>query len=461
MLSFKKDNATAKSVGRQQQTQMKMSQETAPILRKFHDLGVRVMPKQYNFMLAGTQSGCGKTSVTLALLQKLMANGCAVQSFKSGPDFLDPMWHQVLTKKSSYNLDTRMMGKSAVRELFARHACTWNIVEGVMGLFDGAGGVGQAGSSVDLAKTLHMPVILVVDAKGMSGSIVPLVDGFCRYAAQLGVQLHGIIANRVGSMRHVELLSTMLNEHGLPPLLGWMKKDAPTLPERHLGLMRPEEVELPDFSQHFFFDLDQLHASYPKMMPPHSMPIRENHQKTIAITRDAAFCFIYQANLDWLKAQGYHIHFFSPLAGEAVPTSDVLWLAGGYPELYAKTLSQSASLASIVAVIESDQVVLAECGGLMVLGQSLRDQSGQVWPMAGLLPFDVEMQDRLVSLGYREQKNGLKGHEFHHSKRVMQEELSQAFSLVSRGDAGLRYRNLSASYVHWYFPSADNLDWLL
>ncbi|MDQ6961244.1 MAG: cobyrinate a,c-diamide synthase [Mariprofundaceae bacterium] len=416
---------------------------------------------QYNFMLAGTQSGCGKTSVCFALLQQLMGSGCDVRAFKAGPDFLDPMWHQVATQKTSYNLDTRMMGEAMVQHTFAFHAAKWNIIEGVMGLFDGAKGVGQEGSSLDLARVLSIPVLLVVDAKGMSGSIVALVAGFCAYAAQSGVMIHGIIANRVGSMRHVELLSEMLNQHDLPPLVGWMKKNAPTLPERHLGLQRPEEVSIPDFSDHFYIDQAQLISQGRAMrLMPERAP-DQHVQKTIAIARDAAFCFIYQANLDWLQQQGWQLSFFSPLAGEAVPASDMLWLPGGYPELYAQTLSESATWESVCEVIEADQVVLAECGGMMVLGQSLRDQAGQVWPMAGLLPFDVEMQDRLVSLGYRQQAKGVKGHEFHHSKRLMEVGIPQAFALEGRGDTGLRYRCLRASYVHWYFPSTDNLDWLL
>lgn len=418
------------------------------------------MTVQYHFMLAGTQSGCGKTSMTLALLQKLVASMYAVQSFKAGPDFLDPMWHQAVTHRHSYNLDTRMMGETHVQQLFSCHAKQFNIIEGVMGLFDGAGGVGQAGSSLDLARTLQIPILLVVNAKGMSGSIVPLVSGFCNYATQVGVAIHGILANHVGSMRHVELLSKMLNEHGLPPLLGWMKKNAPTLPERHLGLQRPEEVPLPDFSQHFFLDMDALKIPAAARSFPQPQALMST-TKTIAISRDAAFCFMYQVNLDYLRQQGYHLVFFSPLAGEAVPEADVLWLVGGYPELYAERLSQSASWVSICAFVESDKPVLAECGGLMVLGQSLRDQEGNVWPMAGLLPFDVHMQEGLSALGYRQHVNGMRGHEFHHSKRVMRQVLPAAFELQGRGDVGIRYKNLRASYVHWYFPSADQWEWLL
>jgi cobyrinic acid a,c-diamide synthase len=175
--------------------------------------------------------------------------------------------------------------------------------------------------------------------------------------------------------------------------------------------------------------------------------------KQIAIARDAACCFIYPANIDWLRAEGAELVFFSPLAGEPVPeNSDALWLAGGYPELYAEQLSQSATWASLQAFIEADKTVLAECGGMMVLGRELVDSEGRAWTMAGILPFSVRMQPRLVSLGYRELASGARGHEFHYSERCNDEALSPCFAL-ERGDNGVTYKNLRAAYIHWYFPS--------
>jgi cobyrinic acid a,c-diamide synthase len=411
-------------------------------------------------MVAGVQSGCGKTSLTLALLQYMQGRRQPVAPFKAGPDFLDPLWHQAVTGHTSYNLDTRMMGEAQCRDLFAAKAGDHALIEGVMGLFDGRSGVGEAGSSAHLAHTLGVPVCLVVDAKGMSGSLVPLVSGFVQQARQMGVRISGILANRVGSSHHAELLEGLLSDYQLPPLVAWMAKGAPALPERHLGLQRPEEVELPDFSQHFHVNETAMETAWGETILDD--PCAESEQgllagHTIAIARDAAACFCYPANLDWLRRQGAELCFFSPLAGEAVPTwANALWLPGGYPELYAEALSRSATWPSLRQFIDSGRPVLAECGGMMLLGEDLVDHAGRHWPMAGVLPMSTRMQDRLAALGYREDASGARGHEFHHSVRETESDLSPAFN-VSRGDAGMRYKNLRASYVHWYFPSAPQV----
>ena len=408
-------------------------------------------------LVAGTQSGCGKTTVTLALMQYLRAQGQSVAPFKSGPDFLDPMWHAIACDQTSYNLDTHMMGVDACRELVAEKAAGADVclIEGVMGLFDGISGVGGKGSTAHLAKTLNETVLLVVNAKGMSGSIVPLVEGFSTRAKTMGVNITGIIANRVGSQNHACILRKLLLEFDLPPLVAWMQKGAPLLSERHLGLVMPGKDALPDFSPFFHIEKDFTFA------PPRrsTSTVREKActarllSKRIAVAKDAACCFIYLANIEWLQAEGAEVLFFSLLAGEPVPEhADALWLPGGYPELHAKALSKSASLHSIRTFIESGKPTLAECGGMMVLGESLSDQSAQQWPMAGLIPCSFIMQDKLAGLGYRRESGGVCGHEFHHSKREVSDDLQPAFQ-VNRGDAGIRYKNLRASYVHWHFPS--------
>jgi len=335
------------------------------------------------------------------------------------------------------------------------------IVEGVMGMFDGREGVGGEGSSADLARVLNIPVCLIVDAKGMSGSIVPLVKGFVAQAREMGVTISGIIANRIGSEHHASLLKNLLADYDLPPLVAWMSKQAPSLPERHLGLMRPAEYPLPDFLAFLHVDDEALITVFAETVAPES-----NHQvitalrlqgKRIAIARDEACCFCYQANLDWLQAQGAHLFFFSPIKGDALPEAcDALWLPGGYPELYAEALANSVSWLSVKAFIEEGRPVLAECGGMMLLGQSLKDTSEQVWSMAGAMPFKTRMQGRLAALGYRQCDSGIKGHEFHHSVRDDVETLPTAFNL-DRGDKGIQYKNVRASYVHWYFPSAPDV----
>jgi cobyrinic acid a,c-diamide synthase len=410
-------------------------------------------------LLAGTQSGCGKTTIMLALLQRLTKHYQSVSSFKAGPDFLDPLWHQAVTTTPSYNLDTRMIGVELSRQILAKQSqqSELGLIEGVMGLFDGREGVGEAGSSLDLAKQLACPVILVVDTKGMSGSIVPLVSGFCQHAENKGVLINGIVANQVGSEHHAKILRTLLTKHNMPPLVAWMLKDAPPLVERHLGLMRPAEVEMPDYSDSFFCD-DTVLAQL--LRPCHHYELQQTADclrrlqgKTVAVAKDDACCFIYPANIDWLQEQGAEIVYFSPLNGEQVPEqSDALWLPGGYPELYAQQLSQSRSLRSIYEYIEGDKPVLAECGGAMLLGQHLISQDGCAWPMAAVLPYDSRMHNKLVSLGYRQEKSGVRGHEFHHSKREMLRAMPPAFA-CDRGDVGVKYKNLKASYIHWYFPS--------
>ncbi len=415
-------------------------------------------------LIAGTQSGCGKTSVTLAVLQYLQQQGKTVRSFKTGPDFLDPMWHKAVTHKTSYNLDTNMIGIEQSAQLLAQHQDTdFGVIEGVMGLFDGRGGVGGKGSGAHLAKELGVSVWLVVDAKGMSGSIVPLVKGFVAEARAQNFHISGIIANRLGSENHAKIIRAFLDEYQLPPLIAWMQKDAPTMPERHLGLQMPEEHRVPDFMQAFHADLALMERSSSALA---NLPLPTDVQveapllqgKQIAIARDSACCFIYQNNLDWLEAQGAKLHFFSPIAGDAIPdNTDAIWLPGGYPELHTDALSQSATWTSLAQYIEQGTPCLAECGGMMMLGQTLIDKDGKRCPMAEILPISCTMQDRLAALGYREDKiTGLKGHEYHHSKREDHHELPTAYSLA-RGDEGFVLHNLHASYVHWYFASAPTV----
>ncbi|PPD35607.1 MAG: cobalamin biosynthesis protein CobB [Methylomonas sp.] len=408
-------------------------------------------------MLAGTHSGCGKTTVMLALLQYMNLQAHNPRPFKVGPDFLDPLWHKAVTAKASYNLDTHMIGIDESRRLLNRCAESegYALIEGVMGLFDGRSGVGEAGSSVDLASQLAVPVILVVDAGGMSGSIVPLASGFCEFAQKCGARIAGIIANRVGSEYHARLLSESLLEYGLPPLLGWLSKDAPRLEERHLGLKIPESVNVPDFQDKLHMNAEHFEAAFSLYQPIQDNPAELGvlQGKIIAVAKDQACCFIYPANVDWLTEQGAKLVWFSPLAGEPVPAADALWLPGGYPELHVRQLAESATLASIKTFIETGKPVLAECGGAMLLGQSLIDQQGKSWPMAEVLPFRSKMQNKLAALGYRQERSGMRGHEFHYSVRETDDALVPCFE-TDVGDKGVCYKNLRASYVHWYFASA-------
>ncbi len=419
-------------------------------------------------LLAGTQSGCGKTTVMLALLQYLKTQKQNISSFKAGPDFLDPLWHQLITERTCYNLDTRMVGLEQSQQLINKQYQQTDLalIEGVMGLFDGRTGVGLDGSSADLAKGLNCPVILVVDAKGMSGSIVPLVSGYCYYAQKMGVTISGVIANRVGSEHHASLLKNFLIDYAMPPLLAWMEKNAPVLAERHLGLISPENVEIPDFSSCFHVDKQVLLAAFSAWTAVeiiNKQAIKRLLGKKIAIAKDAACCFIYPANINFLIEQGAELEYFSVIAGDVVPdNADAVWLPGGYPELYAEQLSVSTSWSSLNEFIQAGHPLLAECGGLMLLGKQLIDHEGVAWSMAGILPYQSKMQKKLASLGYREDISGIRGHEFHYSARASEEQFQSCFD-CSRGDKGIRYKNLRASYIHWYFASKPEVitSWFL
>jgi cobyrinic acid a,c-diamide synthase len=406
-------------------------------------------------LLAGTHSGCGKTTLTLALLQYFHQNRHSIVSFKAGPDFLDPLWHQAITGKPAYNLDTRMMGASACRAQLGQltGSAEFALIEGVMGMFDGHSGVGGEGSSLDLARVLGCPVILTVDAGGMSGTIAALVTGFNQLAEQNHVRIAGVIANRVGSEYHAKLLKEALEAYDLPPLVAWMQAGEKGLTERHLGLKMPSEAAVPDFLAALHVDREVLLQAFSEVA---SAPARAGCTpqlagKTIAIARDNACCFIYPANLDWLSRQGAKPVFFSPLAGERVPEeANAVWLPGGYPELYAEPLSRSPSLASLRECADAGTPILAECGGAMLLGKALLDAEGRHWPMAAVFPYVSVMHPRLAALGYREEASGVKGHEFHFSVREQDEGLPPAFEVL-QGDKGVRYRHVRASYIHWFF----------
>jgi len=418
-----------------------------------------------SILLAGVQSGCGKTTVTLAFIQTLMQQGLQVKGFKIGPDFLDPLWHQALTNHPSYNIDTKMVGLTESQRLLNKASESNTqiaVIEGVMGLFDGRQGVGEEGSSAHFAVELNIDVYLIIDAQGMSGSIVPLVFGFSEYAKKIGFTISGIIANRVGSAYHASLLKDFLKTANLPPLVAWMDKQAPKLPERHLGLVNPDKnIQLPDFSAHFHLELADLARDIPFYIPTKVATVSAQpllKDVVISIAKDAACCFIYPANIDFLLAQGAILHYFSPLKGEAIaPHTDAVWLPGGYPELYAEQLSTSKTKTSLGKLIQAGKPVLAECGGMMLLGEFLQDLKGKKWPLFGFLAIETQMQSKLVSLGYREctegKYKGLRGHEFHHSCRIDLQTMQPWILGLSRGDGGIQQTTIKASYIHWYFAS--------
>lgn len=426
------------------------------------------------FMLAATNSGAGKTTITLGLLAALRREGLSVQPFKCGPDFIDPTLHQMVSGQVSRNLDLRMCGEAVVRECFLRHGANADItvVEGVMGLFDGG-----VASPASLAKTLNLPILLVVDAKACAESIAAVVKGFETLDPDL--TLMGVILNRVGSARHLELLSGAIRKHCQTPLLGYLPRNpAFAIADRHLGLMMGDEAPLSTAQIDTLadevgknIDLDAIQRSALIATEP---PATVSEITTtagypastvrIGIACDQAFCFYYQDNLDLLTQSGVELVPFSPINDQALPSDlDGLYLGGGYPELHAKQLSENQSmLTEIRTWSEADRPIYAECGGFLYLCHGLTDQAGDFWNLAGVFPVRAHMRQRLVRLGYREvtitqpclfgNEGVLFGHEFHYSEiEEMPATINRAFRLQDGREEGYQIKNTLGGYLHLHF----------
>ncbi len=389
-------------------------------------------------VLAGTHSGCGKTSLTLGLLRALSRRGLAVRPFKAGPDFIDPGLHQAACGQKSHNLDTWMLPEQALRGLFQRHAHASDIcvVEGVMGLFDGRGPTQEEGSTAHLAKLLGLPVILVVDAASQARSVAALVQGFAHFDP--GLQLAGVILNRAGSDSHEDILRRAIEPTGVP-VLGCLRREAgAALPSRHLGLVTAEDVSALDATLDALADLVERGVDLPALLerlPEISLPAPEPETASapplarIGLARDRAFCFLYEENLRLLAAAGAELVPFSPLADPGLPPGlDGLILPGGYPELAAQQLSANAPMrAAVLDFCRSGRPVWAECGGFMYLLGELMDGEGRLWPMCGAIPGRAAMGGARAALGYRTGRTlapgplgpagtELRGHEFHYSR---------------------------------------------
>lgn len=382
-------------------------------------------------VIAAPRSGSGKTLVTLGLVAALRRRGLVIAAAKTGPDYIDRAHLSRAAGSEAINLDPWAMSPGRLRSLAHAHASGADllITEGVMGLFDGA--ADGTGSTADLAATLKLPVIFVVDAEKQGQSIAALVSGFARFRPD--VEIAGLIINRVATTRHEQMLVAALKPLGIPILGVLPRRDALHLPERHLGLVMPSEVEAFDsvvaaaadvLEQ--FVDLNTLAALGAEIIlhSPTFGRISPLGQR-IAVAMDDAFCFIYPHLLaDW-RAQGAEIIPFSPLADQhARMDSDAVFLPGGYPELHAPRLASSSTfLASLAAAKARNAVIYGECGGYMVLGDSLTDASGVTHRMAGLLPIATDISRPKRTLGYRRlTHNGalpwprhLMGHEFHYS----------------------------------------------
>jgi cobyrinic acid a,c-diamide synthase len=421
------------------------------------------MPACPALFIGAPASGQGKTTITagLALLHRRL--GRRVRVFKTGPDFLDPMILERASGAPVQSLDLWMVGEERCRRLLAEAAGEADLIliEGVMGLFDGTP------SSADLAARFGVPIAAVISAKSMAQTFGAIAFGLAHYRP--GLAFHGVLANHVSSARHAQML-----EEGLPAGLRWLGHLAPSddiaLPARHLGLHQASEIAGLDARIALTADalaataLAQLPAAVEFEAPP---PAQRQTQPTlldgmrIAIARDAAFSFIYPANLGLLETLGARLTFFSPLANEPLPgNADALYLPGGYPELHAAILAGNAiSSASIRAHAEAGKRIVAECGGMLYLLDEVTDSNGTSTPMLGLLPGHATMQRRLVSLGMQAlaTRHGvLTGHTFHYSSIATPLQPACHATRAQTGAPGepvFRSGPIVATYMHGYWPS--------
>ena len=362
------------------------------------------------FLLAAPRSGSGKTTMTCALLMALKRRGCAPCAFKSGPDYIDPMFHRAVLGVESRNLDLFFSAPETVRTLYAKGAAGHGaaVCEGAMGFYDGLGGVSDRASAWHLADTLGLPVLLVVEPKGQSLTLAAELNGLVNFRTPSHIA--GILLNNCTARMHVLLAPMLEKEMGLP-VLGFL----PKLPEavigsRHLGLYTAAEVENLQQKLALLADAAEEHIDWPRLLAlcekePPALPVQPETplaRVRIAVAQDEAFCFTYAETLEAFRDAGAEVVFFSPLRDTALPENiGGLYLPGGYPELHARELSENTSLLrEIKQKIESGLPTAAECGGFLYLGQSLTDAEGQSWPMAGVLPGEAKDAGRLVRFGY-------------------------------------------------------------
>ena len=362
------------------------------------------------FLLAAPRSGSGKTTMTCALLMALKRRGCAPCAFKSGPDYIDPMFHRAVLGVESRNLDLFFSAPETVRTLYAKGAAGHGaaVCEGAMGFYDGLGGVSDRASAWHLADTLGLPVLLVAEPKGQSLTLAAELNGLVNFRTPSHIA--GILLNNCTARMHALLAPMLEKETGLP-VLGFL----PKLPEavigsRHLGLYTAAEVENLQQKLALLADAAEEYIDWPRLLAlcekePPALPEKAPQPPArvrIAVAQDEAFCFTYAETLEAFRDAGAEVVFFSPLRDTALPENiGGLYLPGGYPELHARELSENTSLLrEIKQKIESGLPTAAECGGFLYLGQSLTDAEGQSWPMVGVLPGEAKDAGRLVRFGY-------------------------------------------------------------
>lgn len=446
-------------------------------------------------VIAGVSSGVGKTSVTLAVVSALRKKGLRVQTFKVGPDYLDPTYLRIASGLPCYNLDGWMAGTDYMHRLFEEKAAQADIavIEGVMGLFDGSDPVSPEGSTAEAARLLDSPVILVVNTHGMARSVAALVKGYSEFDSRVSVA--GVIANQCGSERHGSWMAESLRACGLPPVVAAIPRGAfPELSSRHLGLVTADNGNLTGdilealataFERHGSLD-EILHIAgtdtdiFGHVRSDSETPIDQQLSNQVdstgirlGVAFDEAFHFYYPDNLESLHAAGFELVKFSPLTDNSLPEPlDALYFGGGYPETHAAVLSGNRTmLESVRRFAHSGKPIYAECGGLMFLAQGIELLDGVKYPMVGVLPEWTRMLPRRRSLGYVEVSfsedslfgqvgETLRGHEFHYSELIgdpaANGDWKRVYSLKRRRNdedaaEGFQCGNILASYVHAHF----------
>ncbi|MGY2894038.1 cobyrinic acid a,c-diamide synthase [Deinococcus sp. UYEF24] len=426
----------------------------------------------HRFLIAAPHSGSGKTTVTSVVLAGLRARGLSVQPFKAGPDYLDPTHLSRASGVTARNLDSFLLPEDRLLHLFARASAgaDVSVVEGLMGLYDGRDPSTDLHSSAHLARLLACPVVLVIDAGGMARTVAAIAAGLRDFGA--GSEIAGVILNRVGSQRHADLCAAALAQVNIPVFGHLPKQGALGLPSRHLGLLAAERhaVDQEALEQAALtLDLDALLSATRRVRPAAApAPVPSGPRVRIALARDEAFSFYYQDALDSLEEAGAELVPFSPLHDARVPEAGGLLIGGGYPEAYAEQLSANGPmLASVRAFAASGRPVVAECGGLMYLGQSLEvtqslETEDQSYPMCAVIPYRTRMAARLT-LGYRDAEvlhgsplapagTKVRAHEFHYSALVGEATLP-AYRIGGQPE-GYAQGNVLASYLHLHL-SAD------
>lgn len=419
------------------------------------------------FILAGTGSGVGKTTLAMGLM------GCYenVSPFKVGPDYIDPSYHRAVTGNKSYNLDLYMMGENGVKYSFSHHHKDISIVEGVMGLYDGLGDEKDNFSTAHLSRVLGLPVVLVVDAKGRSTTVVAEILGYRDFDRD--VNIAGVILNRVSSEKMYVILRDSIEKYTGIKCYGYLKNmDSLKLESRHLGLLQAEEIE--EFGKKLGILKEELVKTIDieglgklksiKKIEKQEIFIKEKDRykgKKVGIAKDSSFSFYYEDNIEFLRYLGMDIVEFSPMIDKRVPDVDILYFGGGYPENNVKKLSENIEFIESLKKFHNDgKIIYGECGGFMYLSRSIKGLDGKIEKMVDLIDCDIVMRDKLVisRFGYIEvEYDGVigRGHEFHYSNIESEGNCKKVYSIRKRDgrewSCGYRNKNLIAGYPHLHF----------